>query len=320
MAPHSGVLGSSPTVRSSTSQPQRGGSKGNVVPFTRRTGFGAPEKSDGSRPEGSRPEGSSVPARQRYSFDDRMCSRSPGGSLSSRSLPALRRPELVVPQTVQRGFASPPTSARPPASPQQPRRASAGGVPAASGTAAATPASSAGLLTRQFSSDTVHAPGASDLQVIIFRALLRLSKHLCFTGVVCVEPSVDPCWRADLTPCFEPDGRHHLLRLSGNAAVTCCATVHVVSEPICGLLTAHYLVGALVNMKPSRHPVAPTCAARLQPLPALLDVLQAHISPYCCRESWRSAWSSQQRRRMRVPVLSPTAQRAASLLQPNSPR
>lgn len=169
MAPHSGVLGSSPTVRSSTSQPQRGGSKGNVVPFTRRTGFGAPEKSDGSRPEGSRPEGSSVPARQRYSFDDRMYNRSPGGSLSSRSLPALRRPELVVPQTVQRGFAPPPTSARPPASPPQPRRASAGGVPAASSTATVAPASSAGLLTRQFSSDTVHAPGPSDLQVIIFR-------------------------------------------------------------------------------------------------------------------------------------------------------
>jgi hypothetical protein len=193
MAPHSGVLGSSPTVRSSTSQPQRGGSKGNVVPFTRRTGFGAPEKSDGSRPEGSRPEGSSVPARQRYSFDDRMCSRSPGGSLSSRSLPALRRPELVVPQTVQRGFAPPPTSARPPASPQQPRRASAGGVPAAIGSAAVGPASSAaGLLTRQFSSDTVYAPGSSDLQVIILRVSLKLLKQHRLSGVVCVLPFVDP--------------------------------------------------------------------------------------------------------------------------------
>ena len=174
MAPHSAVLGSSPTVRNSTSQQQRGGSKGNVVPFTRRTGFAAPEKSEGSRPEGSRPEGSSVPARQRYSFDDRMFSRSPGGSLSSRSLPALRRPELAVPQTVQRGFAPPPTSSRPPASPHQPRRASAGGVPAGSDTTAAAPASSAGLLTRQFSSDTVHAPGPSDLQVIISTALFRV--------------------------------------------------------------------------------------------------------------------------------------------------
>ena len=240
MAPHSAVLGSSPTVRSSTSQQQRGGSKGNVVPFTRRTGFGAPEKSEGSRPEGSRPEGSSVPARQRYSFDDRMYSRSPGGSgLSSRSLPALRRPELAVPQTVQRGFAPPPTSARPPASPHRPRRASAGGVPEGSGTVAAAPASSAGLLTRQFSSDTVHAPGPSDLQVIILRALFRVLQQQRLSGVVCVLLFVDPCWRG-LT------SRHALNRTDDislstfccKAAATCCAHVCLASKPICGSLTA----------------------------------------------------------------------------------
>jgi hypothetical protein len=307
MAPHSGVLGSSPTVRSSTSQPQRGGSKGNVVPFTRRTGFGAPEKSDGSRPEGSRPEGSSVPARQRYSFDDRMCSRSPGGSLSSRSLPALRRPELVVPQTVQRGFAPPSTSARPPASSQQPRRASAGGVPAPSGTAAVAPASSAGLLTRQFSSDTVHAPGPSDLQVISFSVLLRLLKQQRPLGVVCTLLFVDPPRGLTSRHALNRTDDISFPRVSGNAAATCCASVPIVSEPVCGLLQAHQPQGAPVSMKPSRHPVAPTCAAHLQPLPALRHVLQARISSYCCRESWRSAWSSQQQRRMRVLVLSPTA-------------
>lgn len=168
MPPHSAVLGSSPTVRSSTPQPQRGGAKGNVVPFTRRTGFGAPsEKPAGGQQEG-RPsgEGSSVPARPpRYSFDERLYSQSPGGSgLSSRSLPALRRPELSVPQTVQRGFQAPPASQRPPTSPQQPRRASTGGVPAANGVPGPS-AASAGLLTRQFSSDTVQQPGASELQV-----------------------------------------------------------------------------------------------------------------------------------------------------------
>lgn len=216
MAPHA-VLGSSPTVRSSTPQPQRSGAKGanSVVPFTRRTGFA--EKGDGSRQEGSRisGEGSSLPARQRYSLDDRY-SRSPGGSaLSSRSLPALRRPELI-PQTVQRGFNAPPASQRPPTSPQQPRRTSTGSAAPVDGAPAGS--SATGLLTRQFSSDLVRRPDQSELQV-------QFSKHtqlLCGAGKAgggVLRTSVRPLTLRATRVHFEPGGR------------SCCGPAASVPSP-----------------------------------------------------------------------------------------
>lgn len=160
MAPQHAVLGSSPTVsRSSTPQPQRGGSvKSTVVPFVRRC---SGDQKDGSRLEsrfsfegGRARPGSTFSG---FGIDERL-SRSPGGSsLSSRSLPTLRRPEFA-PLHVQRGFA--PASQRPPANPpqQQPRRSGSG-----------APASAAGLLTRQLSSNDVQPvgqrPSQTELQV-----------------------------------------------------------------------------------------------------------------------------------------------------------